>query len=480
MSAGVPGSRLVCSGCGAAPPPEEPFPFRCPAAVRGDDIDHVLVRELQLAGTRFPAAGEPQPFVRFRELLHSYRTAIARGMQDEEYVEQVRGLDRAVARVDGRGFVQTPYARSDALSEVLGFSSKGGVWVKDETGGVAGSHKGRHLMGVALYLLVAELTELAPAARPRLAVASCGNAALAAAVVARALRRELSVFVPADADPAVLQRLGELGAEVIRCERAPQDAPGDPCLQRLHEALSAGALPFTCQGPECGLAIEGGQTLVWELVGQHAAAGAAPLRRLIVPVGGGALGSSVARGLWEARELGFLRRLPRLHPVQAVGANPFQRAWERIVEGTLARLAEKGVAPTRGEHLPGFRGDRSWWTSSHAVAEAVREELAFAARHRSRFMWPWEERPRSVASGILDDETYDWRALAWGLFETGGHPLTVADAVLERACDLAREATGAPVDATGAASLAGLLVLKELRVLDPGENVALLFTGAAR
>jgi len=480
VSAGAPGSRLVCSGCGAASPPAEPFPFRCPDAARGDDVDHVLVRELDLAGTRFPPAGEPNPFVRFRELLHSYRAAIAQGMLDEEYVEQVRELDRGVASVDGRGFAQTPYARSEALSDELGFSSAGGVWIKDETRGVSGSHKGRHLMGVALYLLVVELTELAPDARPRLAVASCGNAALAAAVVARALRRELSVFVPEDADPAVLRRLGELGAEVVRCERAPQGPPGDPCLPRLHEALAAGALPFTCQGPECGLAIEGGETLVWELVSQHAAAGAAPLARVLVPVGGGALASSVARGLWEARELGFLRRLPRIHPVQALGANPFQRAWERLVEGTLARLAEKGIAPTRGEHLPGFRGERSWWASSRVVADAVREELAFAARHRSRYMWPWEGPPRSVATGILDDETYDWHALAWGLFEAGGHPLTVSDAALERSRDLAREATGAPVDATGAASLAGLFVLKELRVLDPDENVALLFTGVAR
>ena len=41
--------------------------------------------------------------------------------------------------------------------------------------------------------------------------------------------------------------------------------------------------------------------------------------------------------------------------------------------------------------------------------------LAWAARHRSAFMWPWETEPHSVADGILDDETYDWLAVVRGM-----------------------------------------------------------------
>ena len=54
-------------------------------------------------------------------------------------------VDAAVAAVDGVGFHVTPFGRADALSDALGFAPTGGVWVKDETGNVAGSHKGRHL-----------------------------------------------------------------------------------------------------------------------------------------------------------------------------------------------------------------------------------------------------------------------------------------------------------------------------------------------
>ena len=39
-------TSIVCAGCGFVVSPDEPYPFRCPNAKPGDDIDHVLVREL--------------------------------------------------------------------------------------------------------------------------------------------------------------------------------------------------------------------------------------------------------------------------------------------------------------------------------------------------------------------------------------------------------------------------------------------------
>src|SRR5206468_8683821 len=97
-----------------------------------------------------------------------------------------------------------------------------------------------------------------------LAIASCGNAALAAAVVARAGDRKLQVFVPTWGDPAVIARLKELGANVNVVARE-EGVPGDPTFHALQRAVADGALPFTCQGNENGLAIEGGMTLGYEL-----------------------------------------------------------------------------------------------------------------------------------------------------------------------------------------------------------------------
>jgi threonine synthase len=429
-------SRLVCAGCGAEPRPDEPYPFRCPEAGAGDDVDHVLRRELDLGHARFPRDDtEPHPFVRYRSLLHAHGL----GLSDEDFCSLVRDLDRRVAEVDGNGFAVTPLARSAALSESLGFSALGGVWVKDETGNVSGSHKARHLFGVLLWLEAAERVGLAHATERRdLAIASCGNAALAAAVLAAAGERRLRVFVPVDADPVVLARLEELGALVVPCPRT--GARGDPTYERLLEALEGGALPFTCQGNLNALAVEGGETLGYELVS------AAPeIGRIVVQVGGGALASACVQSLREAAALGAIPALPRVDTVQTRGAWPLARAFERVLE----------------------RG-------------GTQDTLRFAAQHRSEFMWPWEEEPRSIAHGILDDETYDWLAVCEGMLATGGRPLVVDEATIERANLLAREATGIDVDHTGSAGLAGLLALREAGLVGADERVAVLFTGVVR
>ncbi len=236
-------SRLVCAGCGAEPARGDPYPFSCPNARAGDDVDHVLRRDLDLSAVRFPLADpEPNPFVRFRAFLRAYHVAIAGGLSDREFCTLVLRLDAHVADVDGHGFATTPFARSDELSQRLGFSGRGGVWVKDETGNVSGSHKARHLFGVLLYLEVAEhLGLIDPSRRRDLAIASCGNAALAAAVVAAAGGRSLHVFVPVDADTAVLARLEELGAKLTVCPRVEGES-GDPTVHRLLQAIAKGAL----------------------------------------------------------------------------------------------------------------------------------------------------------------------------------------------------------------------------------------------
>lgn len=446
-----PASRLVCWGCGAAPEPGDPYPFRCPHAGVGD-IDHVLVRVLDLDQVRFPdgGAGSGTPFAYYRNLLHSRHRAAEGGVGDEEFAEIAGRLDDAVAGVSGRGYRATPFGRVDSLSNELGFSAAGGVWVKDETGNVSGSHKGRHLMGVLLHLEVAERLGLAdPDRRPDLAIGSCGNAALAAAVLARAADRRLRVFVPVDADPVVLRGLRDLGAEVVTCERAPA-TPGDPAFARLRAEVAAGALPFTCQGSENGLVIEGGETLAYEMVSDLRTEGVT-LDHLVVQVGGGALASACVQGFEEAVALGALARRPRTHTVQTASGHPLERAYQRVRNGL-----ERSFGPAD-------------------VQAALRD----AASHRSRVMWPWESEPRSIATGILDDETYDWRAVVDGMLATGGRPLVVSEECLAHAHRLGKSA-GYAVDPTGSAGLAGLLDLVSEGDVGADDRVGVLFTGVER
>src|SRR5262249_45168873 len=137
----------------------------------------------------------------------------------------------------------------------------------------------------------------------------------------------LTVFVPPGADARVVRRLRDLRAQVVACPREP-GPPGDPAYLRLRQELdNHGALPFTTQGPPNGLAIEGGQTLGYELVTDLAGGW---LDHLIVQVGGGALASACVQALREAADLGALARLPRIHTVQTTGAHPLERAYARV------------------------------------------------------------------------------------------------------------------------------------------------------
>jgi threonine synthase len=414
------------------------------------------------------ASTEANPFLRYRTLLGSYQTARRRGESDARFVRRVQELDAAIAAVDGGGFRETPLVAADALAAVLRLPA-GSLRVKDETGNVSGSHKGRHLFGLMLWLDTAP--ELA-AAGGRLGIASCGNAALAAAVVAAAAERPLEVFVPPDAHPAVARRLIELGARLVPCPRVGETL-GDPCFLRFRQAVEHGVLPFTCQGPENGLVIEGGQTLAWELVSQLLEGGEA-IDHLFVQVGGGALASAVILGLEEAVTLGARLRMPAVHAVQTTGGAPLARAWRRLAARLLGEElpANAYVNPAEAAELA-----RRLREVSAAEIEAA---LEYAARHRADFMWPWEAPPQSIATGILDDETYDWLAVCRGMLATGGFPIVASEEQLARAHELAREHTGIRADPTGTAGLAGLIAALDDEALSHDESCAVLFSGAER
>ncbi len=428
-------------------------------------------------GDQVPRDGEPDPFVRFRALTHAWQVARAAGMPDEEYVAMVRRLEARIAAVDGRGFAETPFARAASLGARLGLAAPGALWVKDETGNVSGSHKGRHLMGLALALEVAEWLD--PAARDAhqrhgLAIASCGNAALAAAVLARATERPLTAFIPADAEPAVVARLEALRTRIVVCARTT-GVPGDPTMHAFRRAVAAGAIPFCCQAVENGLTVEGGETLAWELAASLAAAGEG-LDRLFVQVGGGALISACIEGLREAVAFGVIPGLPRIHAVQTEGSHPLTRAFRRVRRRIFAGRAETATGGP-AELEDAALADLMWPMSA---SPDVVVALAYAMSHRSEFMWPWEEAPHSIAHGILDDETYDWHEPVAGMFKSGGFPVVVGEDALREATALAVGSTGIPVDATGAAGLAGVLVLRRHGIIAAHERVAVLFTGARR
>lgn len=513
-------AALLCRGCGCTVAWNDPQTFRCPRAETdaGADIDHVLVRPSIAPLDLTADVDEPQPFVRFRRQIWAYHRLLAAGLSDAEVVALIRRLDAQVAAVDGRGFHITPTLPSPSIARQLGLPVGCTLWCKDETSNVSGSHKGRHLFGLLLELHVADLLQSrrvgeraasfdrAPFDRAPLAIASCGNAALAAAVLAKAVQRPLQVFIPPDAAPSVQARLRSLGADVRLCPRTPTDpnsqtATGDPTYLAFRAAVAQGAVPFCCQGPDNGLVIQGGQTLVYELLSTLGSR-RERLRHVFVQVGGGALLSAVVAALQEAVDCGLLPALPRIYAVQTRAVAPLWRAYLRLLQhlsatadptDNAALLA--GLNALQDRHLTSSAvASDSVVIPARLMAEAavaaqqlpIEAALQFARQHRHQFMWPWtvEGAAHSLAHGILDDETYDFAQALQGLLRSGGFPILVGEAALAQARDLARSAGFARVDATGAAGLSGLLTLAQNDVLSSivrdGEDVAVLLTGAER
>ena len=395
-----------CAVCGTTVDVATPCPFTCPRATP-TDWHHVLH---PLVEPELPAAlDDANPFVAYGPRLAWWAFARANGMTEAACV----ALTRDVAD----GFGVTPFGRSEALSEELGAD----VWVKDETGNVGGSHKGRHLVTVLLHLRAAEALRLADHARRPLAIASCGNAAIAAAMLARRVEWPLEVFVPEWADENVVALLTSLGSSVTPCPRRVSDPPGDPAVLRFREAVQDGAVPFSVQGPDNALCLDGGRTLGWEL-----ADSGVEFDRMVVQVGGGALAACVGWGLGAS---------VRLDAVQAEGCAPLERAWGRATALSV-------------DAVPAHWGD---------------------------LMTPWTD-PHSAADGIVDDETYDWLGVFEALKRSGGRPLVVPEAAITGAYALAGR-TGIPVSVTGSAGLAGLLTSAGAPA--PGERVAVIFSGAA-
>ena len=463
-----------CAGCGALAAAAVGMTFRCPSS---DGADHLTTRTLPLtAGALpWPPPAEPQPFVRFRALSSAWHESARAGMGDAEFVELIEDLGAAVERADGAGFRATPLIRLAQAESDLGVAPEGRIFAKVDARNAGGSHKTRHLFGLMTHLLVRErIVErqgLPRPQRPPLAIASCGNAALAAAVVAKAARWPLSVYVPPHADDRILTRLAELGATLHACPRVPGEV-GDPCYLRFREAIGAGALPFCCQGTDNGLTIEGGATLAWELACQLKEA-ATSLDDLVIQVGGGALLSATVQGLREVQALGGLPRLPRFWAVQTTGAWPLRRAWQQALDDIAEARAAAGLP------FPGVEetSARMRWVADHWDDAAVDSVRAGMRADRRRYMWPWETEPHSVAEGILDDETYDWRVCVEAMLETGGAPVVVEERLLIAANETASRDAGTPISATDSAGLAGVLHLHAVGLISRTRRVGVLLTG---
>ncbi|MEH3105840.1 MAG: pyridoxal-phosphate dependent enzyme [Sphingomonas fennica] len=187
------------------------------------------------------------------------------------------GVAAAAARIAGR-VLTTP---------LLAWPDRPRHWIKAESVQMGGAFK---LRGAFNRLL-----RIAEADRPRGVVAfSSGNHAQGVARAAAALGLPAAIVMPADAPQVKLAATRALGAEVILYDRRTQSR--EAIAAALAQERGAVLVPSFDDVD----VIEGQGTAGLEAAVQAAAAGAAPIARVVTPCGGGGLAAGLALALPDA------------------------------------------------------------------------------------------------------------------------------------------------------------------------------------
>jgi threonine synthase len=268
----------------------------------------------------------------------------------------------------GRGTIvthpegNTPLLRRASLERYAGLQD---LALKHEGHNPTGSFKDRGMT-------VAVTAALRAGARA-VACASTGNTSASMAAYAAQAGLPALVFVPAGKVAA--GKLAQALAYGARTLLVRGDF--DACLRLVREVSDT--LGVTLLNSVNPWRLEGQKTIVLELLQQRA--WDAP-DWIVVPAGN--LGNTAAFGkaLREARELGLVKRLPRLAAIQAAGANPFYRSFRGGFRRRFQVQAETLATAIRiGDPASYERAVRSIRETDGVVAAVHDEAILDAKAH---------------------------------------------------------------------------------------------------
>jgi threonine synthase len=255
----------------------------------------------------------------------------------------------------------TPLYRAERLGKRLGLKH---LWVKDDGREPTASFKDR-----ASAVGVVKALELG---RDIITCASTGNAASSLAGLAASVGLTTYIFVPQTAPQAKVAQLLIFGANVIMVE-GTYDQAFDLCLEASKEygwySRNTAYNPYLSEGKKTA-ALEICEQLQWESPD-----------RIFVSVGDGCIIGGLWKGLKDLRALGFIDQMPKLMGVQAEGAAPLVRAWQKgteeiepVVLNTLADSISVGVPRDRIKALRAVRqtGGEYVAVSDEEILDAMR------------------------------------------------------------------------------------------------------------
>ncbi|HIC96743.1 TPA: threonine synthase [Candidatus Bipolaricaulota bacterium] len=274
------------------------------------------------------------------EVLYDYEK-IKRGFTRESLErDQNRTMWRylPILPVEDERYIQPLWVGWTPLYRFEGLARKYGVrelYIKDDGVNPTASYKDR-----ASALAVVKAQEKN---KKLITCASTGNAASSLAGFAAASSTPLLtiIFVPKAAPEAKLAQLLIYGAKVLAVEGS-YDQAYDLCLEAAERYgwynRSAAINPYLVEGKKTG-ALEIAEQLNWEVPDL-----------VLVPVGDGSVISGIYKGFHDLLELGFIAGIPKIIGVQAEGASPIKRAFERydgnevIIEDQEAKTLADSIA----------------------------------------------------------------------------------------------------------------------------------------
>jgi threonine synthase len=275
----------------------------------------------------------------------------------------------------------------EGMTPLIKSNLDGGLYIKFEGTNPTGSFKDR---GMALGVTVAK-----ESGASKVVVASTGNtAASAAAYAARSGLKCYVVLPKGNVARGKLVQAALHGAELIVV-----NGLFDKALEYVLNYGTKYAYPLNSFNP---WRLEGQKTLAFEVYEELECPD-----YVVVPVGNAGNISAIWKGFKELAELGLCRKLPKMVGVQAEGAAPLAKAWEKGMSEPL-----------------------------------------------------FVDEPVTVATAIKIGKPINWPKAFAAVKESGGFFVTVSDAEILRAQRLLASRDGIGAEPAGAASVAAALKLK--------------------
>ena len=319
--------------------------------------------------------------------------------------------------VDNREFIVTLDEGGTPLLRARRLAKKIGLknlYLKDETRNPTASFKDR-----SMTVGVSKALEFGIGT---VTTASSGNAAASLAAYSGKAGLRCVAFVLEFASPTKIAQIHLYGAQAIKVKAVEEGL--DPTVQMLRTVVEEyGWYPCPSFGPFNPYQVEGPKTISYELIEQL---NWGSPDWVMIPVGSACLLTGIWKGFVDFHEMDYVGSFPKLAAIQSSGCAPLVKAFK------------EGKGPFKIE--------------------------------------PWKH-PNTVAGGLADVLPWDGDAALVALGK-GGTAEAVSDEEILGAQKLLASTEGIFAEPSGVTSLAGLLRLIDVGVIDQDETVVVLITGS--